>query len=302
MKNTWKLAFLFPVMVLAASEGFTAETLKLRPVLSVYGDAMGSGLRQPEGVGCDGKSTMVVADTGNGRIVKFGVSGETLTPVAVFALPELPYPVRVWVNSKGEIFALDGKLQKIARLSSSGEFKGYVAPTESETGGAMVPRSMQIDSSDNLYVLDVFSSRVLVLDPDGKYLRKIAFPKDYGFISDLAVSHTGNLFLIDSVGRKVFTASKDSTTIAPLTGSLQEVLNFPVGIATDNRGNLFVADQNGSGVVILGSDGSFRGRQLSMGWKEGLLRYPSQVCVTGNGIVFIADRGNNRIQMYSTVQ
>jgi hypothetical protein len=32
-----------------------------------------------------------------------------------------------------------------------------------------------------------------------------------------------------------------------------------------------------------------------MGWKEGFLRYPSQMCVTENGAAFIADRGNNRV-------
>ena len=32
-----------------------------------------------------------------------------------------------------------------------------------------------------------------------------------------------------------------------------------------------------------------------MGWKEGFLRYPAQMCVTENGTAFIADRGNNRV-------
>jgi hypothetical protein len=36
-----------------------------------------------------------------------------------------------------------------------------------------------------------------------------------------------------------------------------------------------------------------------MGWKEGFLRYPSQMCITEEGSVFIADRGNNRIEAFS---
>jgi hypothetical protein len=128
------------------------------------------------------------------------------------------------------------------------------------------------------------------------------FPKEYGFFSDLAVDSMGNIFLADSVGRKVFHASKDSTSIAPLTENLREDVNFPVSIAVDNRGSLLMVDQNGGGVIILGNDGSFRGRQLNVGWKEGLLRYPSQICVDNKGIVFIADRENNRIQMYMIVE
>jgi hypothetical protein len=63
-----------------------------------------------------------------------------------------------------------------------------------------------------------------------------------------------------------------------------------------------VVDQNGSGIVILGLDGSFRGRQLRMGWKDGFLRYPSQLCIDDRGNVFIADRGNNRVDVFTIVQ
>jgi hypothetical protein len=59
-----------------------------------------------------------------------------------------------------------------------------------------------------------------------------------------------------------------------------------------------VVDQNGSGVVLLGRDGSFKGRKLKMGWKEGELRYPSDICLDDKGDVFIADRGNNRVQIF----
>ena len=60
--------------------------------------------------------------------------------------------------------------------------------------------------------------------------------------------------------------------------------------------------ENGSGIVILGQDGSFHGRQLSMGWTEGLLYFPSQMCVNDKGEVFIADRGNSRVQIFTLVK
>jgi hypothetical protein len=140
------------------------------------------------------------------------------------------------------------------------------------------------------------------MDPSGKVLREVPFPKESGFFSDLTVDSSGNLFMIDSIGKRVFTASKNSSEITPLGESLQEDLNFPTGIAADDQGNLFIVDQNGGGVVILGRDGTFRGRQLSMGWKEGLLRYPSQICINKKGNVFIAERGNNRFQIFSIVR
>jgi DNA-binding beta-propeller fold protein YncE len=79
-------------------------------------------------------------------------------------------------------------------------------------------------------------------------------------------------------------------------------LNFPTSITTDDRGTIYIVDENGSGIVILGQDGSFMGRQLSMGWNEGLLYYPSQISINEKGEVFIADRGNSRVQIFSLVK
>jgi sugar lactone lactonase YvrE len=214
----------------------------------------------------------------------------------------LTYPIRIQIDSKGDILALDGKTQRIVRISETGEFKGYIDATGMASESPVVPRSFRIDKNDNLYILDVGSGRVLYTDPGGKVLREIGFPKEYGFFSDITEDPVGNLFLLDSVDRRVFFAPKGSATISPLKGGLEENANFPVSIAVDHQGTLLVVDQNGGGVVILSADGSFRGRQSGIGWKEGLLRYPSQICVNSNGMVFIADRGNNRIQIYSTVQ
>ncbi|MBI5408999.1 MAG: hypothetical protein HZA14_06505 [Nitrospirae bacterium] len=38
------------------------------------------------------------------------------------------------------------------------------------------------------------------------------------------------------------------------------------------------------------------------GFKEGLLNYPSQMCINDNGDVFIADTNNNRVQIFMLVK
>jgi DNA-binding beta-propeller fold protein YncE len=87
--------------------------------------------------------------------------------------------------------------------------------------------------------------------------------------------------------------------MSPATKSLKEYLKFPVSISLDSNGRIFIVDQNDGGIVILGQDGSDKGRQLGMGWNEGFLRYPSQICITKAGSLFVADRGNNRVQIFS---
>lgn len=286
--------------VLLPGIGLGAESVKLRPLAPIYVDAKGGGIRQPEGVGCGGSSLLVVADTGNGRLLTYAVSGESVTPKAEYALPQLPYPIKVQVNSKGEILALDGRGRRIVRVSPAGEFKGYVETTG--VAGTVVTRSFRVDGEDNIYLLDIFTGRLVVADPTGKVRREVPFPDSAGFFSDLAVDKRGNVFMIDSVGRKVFALKTDGKEIIALTGSISEDVNFPTSIAVDDRGRLFVGDQNGGGIVIFGPDGSYRGRQLTMGWKEAFLRYPSEVCVNGNGVLYVADRGNNRVQSFLITQ
>jgi len=289
-------------IVLLPMKSFSAETAKFRYLQSVYFDDKGGGLKQPEGVACNEKSLLIVGDTGNDRLLRYSYQDRSLKAGTEIKVQQLSNPIRLQINSKGEIFALDGKKRRIIRLNPDGTFKGYVDAEGIPSPSAFVPRSFKIDRNNNIYILDIFSARVLVLNSEGKYQKQIPFPKDYGFFSDLSVDSKGTLFLIDCIKTMVFSAPKDSNSFSSLTKNLREYLYFPTSITTDNRGTIYVVDQNGSGIVILGQDGSFQGRQLNMGWNEGLLYFPSQMCVNDNGEVFIADRDNSRVQIFALVK
>ena len=289
-------------ILLLPMSSFGAETAKLRYAQSVYFDDKGGGLKQPESVACNDKSVLVVGDTGNGRLLRYTFQDKTVAGGNEMKIPQLSTPIRIQMNSKGEIFGLDGKTRRIARLSPTGEFKDYLSPEGLPSPSSFIPRSFKIDPNSQFYILDIFLERVLVAGPDGKYQRQIAFPKSYGFFSDLAIDPKGSVLLIDSVNKMLFGALKDAKEFSPLGGSLKEYVSFPTYITTDNRGTVYVVDESGSGIVILGPDGSFLGRQLNVGWNEGLLNYPSQMCLNEKGEVFIADRGNNRIQIFTLIK
>lgn len=287
-------------LVLFPFSAFSAEAVKLQHTFSVYADDRGIGLNHPEGLSCNDQSLMIIGDTGNDRLLKFIYQEKSLKAGKEIRLPQLTNPIRVQINSKGDIFALDGKQRRIVRLDSEGAFKGYL--TAEGMPSSMIPRSVKLDREDNIYILDVFSARVVILTPDGKYQKQIDFPKDYGFFSDLAVDSRGTILLIDSERAKVYTAQKNSTSFSPLGTSLKEYLSFPTSITTNNRGVIYITDTNGASIGVLSQDGSFLGKQLTMGWTEGLLYYPSQICINEKGETFIADRGNSRIQIFTVVK
>jgi sugar lactone lactonase YvrE len=281
---------------------FSAETVKFKYLLSVYSDDRGGGFKQPEGVACNDKSIFVIGDTGNDRLLRYTLEEKSLKAGSEIKIPQLSSPIKVQLNSKGEIFALDGKKRRVVRINPDGSFKSYADPEGVPAPSAFVSRSFKIDRNDNIYILDIFTGRVLILNPEGKYQKEISFPKEYGFFSDLSVDSKGNILLIDCVKAMVFSAAKDSNSFSPLSKSLREYLNFPARLTTDNRGTIYIVDENGSAIVVLGQDGSFLGRQLSMGWTEGLLNFPSQISMNEKGEVFIADRGNNRVQIFTVVK
>jgi len=278
-----------------------AEGIKLRPLPGVYTDQRGGALMRPEGVGCGG-SRLAVADTGNGRLLLYRVAGESVTAESEIVLPQIPYPIQVQVSPSGQIVALDGRLRRVARISADGQFVDYVAPVEDPAAGPPVPRAIRLDREGNLYVLDIGRSRIDVVDPSGAPVRRISIPADAGSVMDIAVGSGGAVYALDSTGRMVYVARKGDEGLAPLSGSLSGDVAFPSSIAVDGAGRLFISDMTDGGILILGTDGSFRGRQAGRGWKEGELRYPSGVCVTDQGILIVADRENNRLQVFAVAE
>jgi sugar lactone lactonase YvrE len=276
------------------------QAIVFQPVVSVYADRDGLGLLHPEGVACT-DSDLLVADTGNGRLLRFTVQAETVEFASQIKVAQLASPIRVQTNSKGEIFALDGKNRRIVRLTGDGGFAGTLDMKDVPAGaGAMiVPRSFKIDARDNIYVADILAGRVIVLNPQGGFMRQIPFPAGPGFFSDLAVGADGTVFLLDSVNAMVYAAAPNAAAFSPLTKNLQEYMSFPTCITTGgSRGVLYITDQNGGHIVLVGLDGSFRGRKAGFGWNEGLLNYPAALCINGAGYAFVADRDNNRVQIF----
>ena len=303
IKTCVMLAAVMMTTVLIPATSYSGASVRFRYVTSIYSDEKDVALKQPEGVACNEKSFLIVADTGNGRLLQYIFQNNALEPGAKeIKVPQLSYPERIKINSKGEIFVLDGRQRRIILLTSEGVFKGYVDPIGLPSPETVVPRSFTLDEKDNIYILDIFSQRVLVLNPEGKYQRHVPFPKDYGFFSDLTVDFKGSVFLIDSINAVVFSAAKDSVKFSSLSEKLKQYMRFPTVITTDERGRIYLVDRNGSKIIILGQNGSFLSRLSDLGWKEGRLNHPSDMCINNRGDVFIADTSNSRIQIFTAVE
>ena len=302
MINIRKCFAIVLILVTYCIDSYAEGKVKFNSSGIISMDNKNMGLLQPEGIGCSNPSILLVADAGNGRLVQYSFDNEIIVPMKEIRVPQVSYPIRAQVTSKGEILALDGKTRRIARISPTGDFIAYLDLMGVPQSENIVPRSFALDTKDRIYILDIFSERVLLLETSGKFLKEILFSKKPGFVSDISVDASENVYLIDSISGDVYFSAKDSKNISILSKGLKEYCDFPVSLSSDNRGHIYVVDKNGSRIVVLGRDGSFQGQQLSMGWKEGFLRYPSHICVNNKGKIFIADTGNNRIQTFTVFE
>lgn len=290
--NVYRLA-LGLALVLGPAAG-AAQTFRHQS--TIYSDPKEGPLRRPEGVACGANGAVVIADTGNARLLLYAYRDGALTGGEQVKLAQVPYPYRVQVDPKGDILVLDGKLRRIFRLDAKGAFQREVALEGAPP--RTLPGSFKVDGQGNLYVLDVLGARVLVADGAGKVGRVLDLPKAGAQFTDVAVDGAGTIYAVDAVGAAVWNAAKGATTFTRLTESRKDVMSFPVYLTLD-QGKLYVVDQHGGGVVILASDGTFQGRQLALGWSAGLVYYPAQICFEPDGVVLVADRGNDRVQVYA---
>ena len=139
--------------MLAPFKALGVEAIKFRHVTSIYTGSQNIALKNPEGVVCDDQSLIIVADTGNARLLRYTLGDDAaVSPAIETAIPQIAYPVRLKMNSKKEIFVLDGKLRRIVRLTADGKFSGYIDPQAGSSAPSQALRSFHIDRNDNFYL------------------------------------------------------------------------------------------------------------------------------------------------------
>lgn len=195
------------------------------------GPATAAWLKTPSAVSLDGSGNIYIADTGNQRIRKVTVSTGIITTVA----------------GNGSVgFGGDGGQAAAAQVSS--------------------PKSIDVDASGNIYIADTGNNRVRKVTVSTGIITTIAGNGTAGFAGDggsptaaqlsgpegVAISNSGEVFLSDTGNNRV--RKIEGSVIVTVGGNGQAnytgdggaatnaALYYPVGLAFDVTGNLFVAD------------------------------------------------------------
>ncbi len=263
-----------------------------------YGTQPGQ-LAYPRGIALDAAGLVYVANTGNDRIEvfdrggsfvrAFGASGrgpgQFGTPMGVAADASGVRAVADSVNGRIQLFAPDGTL-----LTQWGS----PAP-----GPTVLPRAVAVafDGGGSAYVLDRRRARIVVFDrATGLPARTIASqgsgPGQLQDPSALAIDASGTVWVADSGNGRIARFATDGAYLGSITGTgaVRGVALSPDGLrvyATAHN-TITVYDRDGRELTEFGGTGNGLGK----------LNAPAQLTVDAAGEVWVADRGNNRVQRF----
>jgi streptogramin lyase len=152
---------------------------------------------------------------------------------------------------------------------------------------------------------------ILEFDTSGKLLKSFGGGM-FVFPHGLYVDKDGNIWVTDGQGKdgkghQVFKFSPDGKVLmtlgkAGVTGEGPDTFNAPSAVIVAPNGDIFVADGHGGNtnarIVKFSKDGKFIMTWGKKGSGPGELNIPHALAFDSKGRLFVADRGNNRIQIF----
>ena len=168
------------------------------------------------------------------------------------------------------------------------------------------PISVDVDSEENVYTSDDYTSRITIFDKDGNPLgswgTKGSGEGELNGPSGLAFDKEDNLYIVDSLNYRIQVFTKDGKALDTwgTQGTGEGEFDMPWGIAIDKEGDVYVADWKNDRVQKFSPDGEHRATFGRSGTGDGELRYPTGVAIDKEGDVYVADWGNNRLNIYTS--
>ena len=224
-------------------------------------------------------------------------------------------------------------LGNMTRFAGTGE-SGFSGDKGKATEAQLkIPAGLTFDKKGNLYIADRNNHRIRKVDTRG-IITTVAGNGTAGFSGDggkatqaqlslpsgVVVDDKGNIYISDRSNDRVRVVNNKGiiTTFAgngvdgykgDLGPATQAQLSKPFGLALDKKGNLYIADRennrvrkvNPQGIIttVAGDGGFFFMGDNGPSYRASIAG-PTGVVVDKNGILYIADRNNNRIRSVDT--
>jgi Response regulator containing a CheY-like receiver domain and an HTH DNA-binding domain len=250
--------------------------------------------------------------------------------LAVYA--ELNRPSDVAVDSDGVIYIADYQNGVVRTVTGDGRIDSYTGhsplplATDGEIAGNVsvgYPSNVAVDRGGNVFILTDFAGTIEVwkVTPT-MFIRHVISigPSDNTNlyktpVGGLVVADDGTLYIADRAHNRVWRFANGQKTLYAGTGvadfsgeggaAQSAALWWPMGLALDRHGNLFIADSENNrvrkvdqfGIITTVAGTGVQGNSGDGGpARQARLDIPFGVAVASDGTLVIADTGNNRLR------
>ena len=248
----------------------------------------------------------------------------TMSRTAAQSVPELPFQsvpdpltmpddvhfgeiAGVAVNSKGHVFVFSrgnstgpSYMATAAQLLEFGPNGKFIREVGKNLYGWSYAHAVRIDKDDNIWAVDKGSDMFIKFNPQGRVVwlfgRK-GEASHYMTPPDTASTLSG---LLSRAGVAV-TAPPNNNPRNPVPVHRDNVFNQPTDVAWDSKGNSYFSDGYvNSRVGKANARGEWVASWGSLGSGPGQFDTPHGIAVSPSDEVYVADRGNRRIQVFNT--
>jgi DNA-binding beta-propeller fold protein YncE len=275
---------------------------------------------RPRGTNYTG--TLAVDPSGNSyyafenQIEKYDAEGNLVSAYCQqdFSDDKLERVFGVFADQEGCLYVTDAS-GSIRRFDAEGKLAHKWTAENTEAVDKFPNGPITMDETGNIYVSYLGGVPIWKLSPDGKPVAKfrIESPLSEGrFIrlGGVATDNSGRVYAVDSVDIdwiymgiptiKKFDSDGQLITTWDVPRIAEGKTKWPVHIAVDSSGNMYVTDQSSHSVHKLDAQGRYIKSWGDKGMGDGQFDTPEGVAVDKSGNVLVCDRQNSRIQKFDS--
>jgi sugar lactone lactonase YvrE len=223
---------------------------------------------------------LYVVDRANDRIQKISING---TPIAAWE-------------------SIDGKVITNNKYTKDNKDSGKVTSEEFAS-----PEDMAMDKAGNFYVTDTGNNRVIKFDKNFRYISQFggvgSQPGQFDHPHGIGVDSDGNIYINELNNARIQKFSNNGTFITQWgsngTGPGQFTLPLE-HLEVDFTDKVYMVDSaKNPRIQVFDTDGKFLTQFGKLGIGNAEFHKPEHVSVDKNGNIYVVDRGNHRIQVFS---